>query len=94
MEDQVGVNKENTKRPEEPEEEIPTENQPMEEYVESDGEGKARFKTPPFLLTLEILNHKVHNCLVDSRSSVNVMPLVVCKKLMGSQNLLLGKSLK
>ena len=68
MEDQVGVNKENTKRPEEPEEEIPTENQPMEEDVESDGEGKARFKTPPFLLTLEILNHKVHNCLVDSRS--------------------------
>ena len=81
MEYQVGVNKENTKRPEEPEEEIPTENQPMEEDVESIGEGKAI--TPPFLLTLEILNHKVHNCLVDSVSSVNVMPLVVCKKING-----------
>ena len=45
MEDQVGVNKENTKRPEEPEEEIPTENQPVEEDVESIREGKARFKT-------------------------------------------------
>ena len=59
MEDQVDVNKENTKRPEEPEEDIPTENQLVEEDVESIGEGKARFKTPPFLLTLEILNHKV-----------------------------------
>ena len=44
---------------------------------------KTRFKTPPFLLTLEILNHKVHNCLVDSGSSVNVMPLAVCKKING-----------
>ena len=81
MEEQVKVNKENTERPEEPEEEIPTENQPMEEDVKSIGEGKARFKTPPFLLTLEILNHKVHNCLEDSGSSVNVMPLAVCKKI-------------
>ena len=72
MEEQVGVNKEN---PEEPEEEIPTENQPVGEDAESIGEEKAR--TPPFLLTLEMLNHKVHNCLVDSGSSVNVMPLAV-----------------
>ena len=64
MEDQVGVNKENTKRPEEPEED--SENKPVEEDVESIGEGKTRFKTPPFLLTFEILNHKVQNCLVDS----------------------------
>ena len=55
----------------------------MEEDAESIGEGKARFKTPPFLLTLEILNHKVHNCLVDSRSSVNVMLLAVCKRING-----------
>ena len=69
--------------PEEPEEEIPTENQPVEEDVESIGEGKARFKTPPFFLTMEILNHKVHNCLVDFGSLVNVMPLVVCKQING-----------
>ena len=81
MEEQVGVNKENTEKPEDLEEEMPTENQPVEEEVESIGEEKAR--TPPFLLTLEILNHKVHNCLVDSGSSVNVMPLVVCKKING-----------
>ena len=62
---------------------IPTKTQPLEEDVESIGEGKARFKTPPFLLTLEILNHNVHNCLVDSGSSVNVMPLAVCEKING-----------
>ena len=59
MKEQVGVNKENTKKPEESEEEMPTENQLVEEEVESIGEEKAR--TPPFLLTLEMLNHKVHN---------------------------------
>ena len=62
-------------------EEIPTENQPVEEKFKSTGERKT--STPPFLLTLEILNHKVHNCLVDSGSSVNVMPLAICKKLNG-----------
>ena len=79
MEEQVGVNKENNENTKEPEEEIPTEKQLVEEDVESIGEEKAR--TPPFLLTLEMLNHKVHNCLVDSGSSVNVMPLAVCKNM-------------
>ena len=58
--------------------EIPTENQPVEEKDKSTGERKT--STPLFLLTLEILNHKVHNCLVDSESSVNVMPFAICKK--------------
>ena len=50
MEDQVGDDKENIKNPEEPEEEIPTENQPVEEDVEAIfGEGKTRFNpTFPF----------------------------------------------
>ena len=63
---QVYVNKGNTEKTEEPEKEIPTKNHLVEEDVESIGEEKA--KTPPFLLTLEILNHKVHSCLVDSGS--------------------------
>ena len=29
----------------------------------------------------EIFNHNVHNCLVDSGASVNVMPILVCKKI-------------
>ena len=45
--------------------------------------GKTRFKTPPFLLTLEILNHNVHNCLVDLGSSVNVIPLSIYKNING-----------
>ena len=42
---------------------------------------KSRSQTPPFLLTLEIFNRNVHNYLVDSRASSNVMPYSVCKKL-------------
>ena len=45
--------------------------------------GKSKYKTPPFLLTFEIFNHNMHNCLVDSGASVNVMPLSVCKKING-----------
>ena len=65
------------------EEDLPTNNQPVEEIVEASVGGKARFKTPPFLLTFEILNYNVHNFLVDSGSVVNVMPLSVCKKING-----------
>jgi len=38
-------------------------------------------KTPPFLLTFEIYNMNVHNCMIDSGASSNVMPLAVCKKI-------------
>lgn len=37
--------------------------------------------TPPFLLTYDIFNRNVHNCLVDSRASSNIMPRTVCTKL-------------
>ena len=62
-------------------EDMPTKNQPVEEKIELIRTRKTN--TPPFLLTLEMLNHNVHNCLVDSGSSMNVMPLEVCKKLNG-----------
>ena len=39
--------------------------------------------TFPLLLTFEIFNHNVHNCLVDSRASSNVMPLSICKNING-----------
>ena len=42
---------------------------------------RSRSQTPPFLLTFEIFNRNVHNCLVDSRASSNVMAYLVCKKL-------------
>jgi hypothetical protein len=36
---------------------------------------------PPFFLTFEVFNRNLHNCLVDSGASSNVMPLPICKKL-------------
>ena len=61
---------------------MPTENQPQEEEIgETSLGGKPKCKNPPFLLTFEIFNHNVHNCLVDSGASVNVMPPSVYKKI-------------
>ena len=42
---------------------------------------KSRSQTPPFLLTFDIFNRNVLNCLIDLGSSSNVMPYSVCKKL-------------
>ena len=42
---------------------------------------KSRSQPLPFLLTFEIFNRNVHNCLVDSGASLNVMPYSVCKKI-------------
>ena len=36
---------------------------------------------PSFLLTFEVFNRNLHNCLVDSGASSNVMPFSICKKL-------------
>jgi hypothetical protein len=41
----------------------------------------ARRNVPPFLLTFEIFNRNVHNCMVDSGVSSNVMPWYVCRKI-------------
>ena len=56
------------------------------ESIESDDEvneasigGKSRSQILPFLLSFEIFNHNVHDCLVDFRASSNAMPLSICK---------------
>jgi hypothetical protein len=36
---------------------------------------------PPCFLTFEVFNRNLHNCLVDSGESSNVMALSICKKL-------------
>jgi hypothetical protein len=36
---------------------------------------------PPCLLTFEVFNRNVHNYLVDSEESSNVIPLSICKQL-------------
>ena len=81
VEEQVSVNKKSTKEIAELEEDIPTQNHPRDEDIEPGWEEIP--VTPPFLLTLEMLNHNVHNCLVDSGSAVNVMPLEICKNING-----------
>ena len=45
---------------------------------------RSRSQTPTFLLTLEIFNRNVHNCLVDSGDSSNVMPYLSIKGLMNN----------
>jgi ribonuclease HI len=40
-----------------------------------------RKNVPPFLLTFEIFNRNVHNYMVDSGASSNVMPWSVCQKI-------------
>jgi hypothetical protein len=38
-------------------------------------------QTPPFSPTFENFNHNVHNCLVDSRASPNIIHFLVCNKI-------------
>ena len=57
--------------------------QSEEEIIESSIGGKSKSQTLPFKLSFEIFNHNVHNCLVDSGASSNVMPLLVCRKING-----------
>ena len=66
-------------------EKLPANNQPQEEEEirETSVGGKSKSRNPPFLLTFEIFNHNVHNCLVDSGASINAMPILVCKKING-----------
>jgi ribonuclease HI len=40
-----------------------------------------RKNVPPFLLTFEIFNRNVHNCMVDSEALSNVMPWSVCQNI-------------
>ena len=54
-------------------------NKPTVNTYSEDKKGKPFF--PPFLLTFEVFNRNLHNCLVDSGASSNVMPLSICKKL-------------
>jgi hypothetical protein len=54
-------------------------NKPTMNACSEDKKGKPF--VPPFLLTFEVFNRNLHNCLVDSGASSNVMPLSICKKL-------------
>jgi len=49
--------------------------------VVEDTKRKSKSFNPPFLLTFEIFDQSIHNCIVESRASSNVMLYSVCKKL-------------
>lgn len=42
---------------------------------------QGRLETPPFLLTIRMFGKNLHNYLLDSRASTNVMPFTVCQAL-------------
>ena len=48
---------------------------------------KSRSQIPPILLTLDIFNRNVHNCLVNSGASLNVIPYSVRKKINAQPNI-------
>jgi len=58
---------------------IDLKNKPNANTFSVDKKGKPF--VPPFLLMFEVFNINLHNCLVDSGASSNVMPLSICKKL-------------
>jgi hypothetical protein len=41
----------------------------------------SKSQVPPFLLTYEIFNFNVHNCLADSGASSNIIPFSICQKI-------------
>ena len=44
-------------------------------------EKRGRHFVPPLMLMFEVFNINLHNCIVDSGTSSNVMSLSICKKL-------------
>ena len=42
---------------------------------------KDKVEVPPFLLSIKIYGKNLHNCLIDSRTSCNVMPLSIAQRL-------------
>ena len=43
--------------------------------------GMSKSHTPPFLRTYKIFNKNLHNCLVYSRASPNILAKMICAKL-------------
>lgn len=40
---------------------------------------QGKIDTPPFLISVCVFGENLHNCLLDSGASTNVMPLGVCR---------------
>lgn len=42
---------------------------------------KDKIEVPPFLLSIKIYGKNLHNCLIDSGASCNMMPLSIAQRL-------------
>ena len=62
---------------------VPEASESNDEVNEASIGGKSRSQTLPFLLSFEIFNHNVHNCLADSGASSNFMPISICRRING-----------
>ena len=58
-----------------------TENNNLGSYAKRNNQKLGSKGIPPFFLTFDIFNQNVHNCMIDSGASPNVMPISACKKL-------------
>ena len=56
-------------------------NHNLEVCTKLESQKYATRKVLPFLLTFDIFNRNVHNCMIDSGASSNVMLVSVCRKL-------------
>ena len=56
-------------------------NNNLEVCTMADAQKSGIKRVPPFLITFDIFNKNIHNCMIDSGASSNVIPLFVCRKL-------------
>ena len=61
-----------------------TQNHNLEICTKPESQNFGTKRVPPFLLTFEIFNRNVHNCMIDSGASSNVIPVSMCIKLNGT----------
>ena len=53
-------------------------NHNLEVCTKLDAQNSSAKRVPPFLLTFEIFNRNVHNCMIDSGESSNAILMYVC----------------
>ena len=60
---------------------IESQNHNLEVYIRHGSQKYSTKRIPPFLLTFEIFNRNAHNYMIDLGAYLNVMLVLVCKKL-------------
>ena len=58
-----------------------THNHNLEICTNPESQNSSTKTVPPFLLTFDIFNRNVYNCMIDSGAYLNVISVSVCRKL-------------